>query len=168
MSKIDILIALLILVGGYLGYKKGFLMELFFFGAIVLGVLIGFRLMGAGVEYLKHEFHADTTYLPYISFLIIFIAIVLVVVIIGKSIKNSVDQTFLGRMDQIAGAILGAAKYAFCISVLLWLAGSLNLKFPVGWTRGSWLYPVIASFAPKIAGFFGGFLHFFKEIFKRY
>ena len=168
LSKIDVVIAILLAVGGFLGYRRGFLMELFFLCAMVLGVLIGFKLMGAGVEYLHREFNADTVLLPYLSFLIIFILVVVLVTFLGKQIKNSVDKTFLGRVDAAAGAILGVLKYMFCVSVIIWLISSFHYSLPAQWTKNSWLYPVTEGFAPHLAGFFSGFLPVFKEIFKQF
>ena len=168
MSKIDIVIALLLVLGGFLGYRKGFLMELFFLFAMILGVLVAFRLMGVGVDYLHREFNANTTVLPYVSFFIIFILVVLAVTLLGRAIKASVDQTFLGRMDAAAGAFLGVLKYAFCLSVMIWLVKSFHYEFPENWTKGSWLYPVASGFAPRVARVFAGFLPFFKEIFRQF
>ena len=168
MTKIDTILAILLAVGGFLGYKRGFLMELFFLCAMVLGVFVGFKLMGAGVEYLHNQFNADTTFLPYLSFLIIFIVVVILVTFLGKQIKNSVDKTFLGQVDAVAGAILGALKYMFCASVIIWLISSFHYSFPAQWTNDSWLYPATAGFAPQVAGFFSSFLPVFKEIFKQF
>ncbi len=168
MSRIDILIAILLVLGGFLGYKRGFLMELFFLCAIMLGVFIGFRLMGAGVEYLHKEFNADTRILPYLSFLIIFILVVILVTFLGRRIKNLVDTTFLGKVDALAGAILGVVKYMFCASVMIWLISSFHYSLPTHWTKDSWLYPATAGFAPRVAALISDFLPFFKEIFKQF
>ena len=148
MSRIDIVIFLLLALGAFLGYKKGFLMELFFFVAIILGVFIGFKLMDVGMAYLQKEFNADKKILPYISFLLIFLVVVVAVYILGRTIKNSIDKTFLGKMDAVTGAALGVFKYAFCLSILFWLAKSLHYAPPDSWTKGSWLFPVTADFAP--------------------
>jgi membrane protein required for colicin V production len=168
LSKIDIALALLLILGAYLGYKRGFLAELFFVAALILGVLVGFKLMGWGVDYLHKQFNADTAFLPYISFFIIFILVVIGVIFLGNSIKHLMDDTFLGRVDSAAGAVLGLVKYAFCASVMLWLCERIEIKFPNGWTQGSWLYPKTLVFAKSVAEFFAGFLPFFKETFKRF
>jgi membrane protein required for colicin V production len=168
LSKADIVIAILLAVGTYLGYKRGFLMELFFLLAIVLGVFAGFKLMGLGVDYLTQKFNADKEFLPYISFLLIFLVVVLVVVFVGGRIKNSMDKTFLGKMDSIAGSLLGLVKYAFSISIILWLIDSFKISLPSDWVNDSILYPVVAQVAPTLASFFGDFLPFFKETFKQF
>jgi membrane protein required for colicin V production len=168
LSKIDIAITVLLSLGAYFGYKRGFLAELFFFTALVLGVLIGFKFTGWGVSYLHERFNADTEFLPYLSFFIIFIAVVVLVIFIGNRIKHLMDETFLGKVDSIAGALLGLMKYAFCASVIFWLAIKVNYTFPETWTQGSWLYPKILGFAKYVSEFFGNFLPFFKEIFKQF
>ncbi len=168
MSKIDIAITLVLTFGAYFGYKRGFLAELFFFTALVLGVFIGFRFVGWGVTYLHKHFNADTAFLPYLSFLIIFLAVVLLVIFIGGRIKHLMDQTFLGKIDSVAGAFFGIMKYAFIASVIFWLALKLNFPPPEEWTRGSWLYPRTLGFAKSVSEFFGNFLPFFKETFKQF
>src|SRR4051812_5569981 len=159
---------LLLALGAYLGYKRGFLAELFFVAALILGVLVGFKLMGWGMEYLHKEFNADTSFLPYLSFFIIFIMVVIAVIFIGNRIKHLMDDTFLGRVDSIAGATLGVIKYAFCASVVLWLGEKADIRFSSTWTQGSWLYPKILIFAKSMSDFVAGFLPFFKETFKRF
>ena len=168
MSKIDIAIAVLLAIGAYFGYRRGFLAELFFFTALVLGVLIGFKFTGLGVAYLHKQFNADTAFLPYISFFVIFILVVILVIFIGNRIKHLMDDTFLGKVDSIAGAVIGAMKYAFCTSVIFWLASKINYTFPESWTNESWLYPKTLWFAQSVSEFFGSFLPFFKETFKQF
>jgi membrane protein required for colicin V production len=168
LSKVDLVIAILLALGAFLGYKRGFLMELFFLVALVAGVFFGFKLMSWGVEVLAREFNADTNVLPYISFLIIFAIILVLVLFIGNRIKNSLDKTFLGKLDAVAGAALGLLKYAFSISILIWIFESFKLNWSHSLAKDSVLYPWVASVAPGAASFFGDFLPFFKETFRQF
>ena len=168
MSKLDIFIAVLLLWGAYRGYKNGFLMGLISLVAIVLGVFGGFRLMGEGMLFLQKEFNADTTVLPYLSFLLIFILIVVGVNIVGKLLKASIGKTFLGTVDEAMGAVLGVFKWLFMISVVLWILDSLELAPGTEWTDNSILYPYATLFATKLAGWASGVLPFFKETFKQF
>ncbi len=168
MSKVDIVIALILAIGGYLGYKRGFLMELFFLLALVLGVFLGFKLMGKGMQLLHEQFNADTTFLPYLAFIIIFVLVILLVIFLGQRIKHSVDQTFLGKVDAIAGGVLGVIKYSFCLSVIIWLVQSLNIELPQNWMEDSRLYPITAKLAERTSAFIGQFIPFFKEIFRQF
>ena len=137
MSIADIFLGIIILFGIYQGYKEGFLMSLFSLFAIILGVLGGFKLMGAGMVLLADKFNVDQTVLPYISFGVIFIAIVIVVTLLGRMIHASIDKNFLGRVDQAAGAALGLLKIVFMCSVIIWLVNSLKVSVKEEWIDGS-------------------------------
>ena len=117
MSTADIVLIAIILIGAFSGYREGFLMELFSLGAILLGVLGGFKLMGYAMIFLAKNFDVDQKILPYAAFAAVFIAILILVRMMGKLIKLSIDKTFLGSIDQAAGAGLGLLKAAFMLSV---------------------------------------------------
>ncbi|MBK5277978.1 MAG: CvpA family protein [Bacteroidia bacterium] len=168
MSKADILLLVLIVLGAFSGYRSGFLMELISLLAIVLGIFGGFKLMGEGMILLQDQFNADKTVLPYISFVVIFLIIVIGVTIIGKMIKHVIDKSFLGKVDQLMGLILGGLKSLFLLSVVIWIVDSLNFSIKSEWTEGSVLYPFTAQFAPKLAAWMGDFIPVFKEIFRQF
>lgn len=168
MSQADIVLGLLVLLGAWSGYKEGFLMELISLAAILFGVFCGFKLMGEGMILLEEKFNADKSTLPYLSFAVIFIIIVVVVRLLGKLVKNSIDKSFLGTLDQAMGGALGAFKTLFLLSIVLWIADSLRLTPKASWTENSWLYPFTATLAPRTAEWIGGFLPVFKEIFRQF
>jgi membrane protein required for colicin V production len=165
LSGIDIALGIIILIGAYSGFKEGFLMELFSFLAVLLGVLGGFKLMGWAMILLADRFNVDQKVLPYVAFAVVFIAIVIAVRLLGNLIKVSIDKSFLGRIDQVAGAILGFFKTAFLLSVLLWILDSLRIDLPHRWTADSWVYPKVAGFAPVITGWISEFFPVFKDVF---
>lgn len=168
MNKLDIFIVILLLYGAYRGYKNGFLMGLISLLAIVLGIFGGFKLMGEGMLFLQKEFNADTSVLPYLSFLLIFILIVVAVNIVGKLMKASIDKSFLGTIDTTMGAILGVFKWLFMMSVILWIMASLEVSPGEDWVADSLLYPYASLFATELAGWMSGFVPFFKETFKQF
>jgi membrane protein required for colicin V production len=165
LSTIDIGLILLILFGAYRGYKDGFLMGVVTLIALVLGVFGAFKLTGEGMEFLQEHFNADKEFLPYISFFMIFLIIVVLVTLIGKFFRQSISKTFLGRIDESAGALLGAVKTLFMASVALWIIDSLKIDLPVKWTDGSFLYPFTAHVAPEFASWVAQFLPFLKDVF---
>jgi membrane protein required for colicin V production len=168
LSKVDIVLGLLLALGAFLGYRRGFLMELFFLVAIVLGIFLGFKLMSIAMEFLQREFNADKKFLPYIAFSVVFVLVLVLTLFLGRRIKNSLDNTFLGKVDAVAGALLGLLKYIFCLSVIFWLGDSLNVRVPAEWTKGSFLYPATASAAQKMSLYLSQFVPFFKEIFRQF
>jgi membrane protein required for colicin V production len=168
LSKADIFLLLLVALGAFNGYREGFLMELFSLVAIILGIFGGFKLMGEGMIVLQDHFNADTHVLPYISFGVIFLIIVILVTWVGRLIKHFMDKSFLGKVDQIMGLVLGAFRTLFLLSVVIWIVDSLEYNFKSEWTEGSWLYPFTAQLAPTLASWTGDFIPVFKEIFRQF
>jgi membrane protein required for colicin V production len=165
LSYIDIALVLFLIFGAYSGYKEGFLMGLFSVLAILLGILGGFKLMGNAMVLLDQQFNIDETVLPYLAFAVVFILVVVIVSLIGKSIRASIDEGFLGKADQSAGALLGIFRTAFMLSVGLWIIQSLKIVFPEKWTEEAWLYPKISVLAPTVAEWVADYLPLFGDIF---
>ena len=165
MSTVDIVLIVLLLIGAVGGYREGFLMELFSLAALVLGILGAFKLMGYAIVLLADEFNINETILPYVAFAVVFIAILIAVRMLGKLIKISIDRTFLGRIDQVAGAALGIIKAVFLLSVCLWILNALDFDIPEKWTSHSWLLPKVESFAPAATMWLSDYIPFFRDIF---
>lgn len=143
-------------------------MEIISLIGIMLGIFLGFKLMGEGMIFLEEKFNADRTTLPYISFIVIFLLVVLGVRLLGTLVKHSIDKTLLGSADQALGAALGVFRTLFMISVVLWILDSLKLSPGEKWVEGSWLYPFTAKLAPAIADWAGQVIPFFREIFREF
>lgn len=165
MSTVDIALTVLILIGAIGGYREGFLMELFSLAALVLGILGAFKLMGYAIVLLDDHFDINETIVPYVAFALVFIAILIAVRLLGKMIKISIDKTFLGRVDQVAGAALGTVKAVFLLSVALWIMNAFDFDLPAPWTSDSWLLPTVESFAPAVTMWLSDYIPFFEDIF---
>ena len=165
MSAIDVFLIVMILIGAIAGYREGFLMELFSFFALVLGVLGAFKLLGWAIILIDENFEVDKKALPYIAFGVVFVIIVIAVRLVGNMIKLSIDKSFLGRVDQVAGAALGLLKMAFIFSVIFWLAHSLHYQIPQRYTEDSWLMPHVVSFAPMVGEWLSEIFPIFEDVF---
>lgn len=166
MILLDWIVILLLILGAFKGYRDGFLLGLFTLTGIVLGILGGFKLLGIALIFLDDVFSIDQRILPYAAFGIVFILILVMVTLLGRMLKNSIDKSFLGRVDQAAGAGLGVVKSFFVLSVVLWITSSLELQLPEKWSKGSVLVPYLADFAPGVTAWIGKLVPAFKDIFR--
>jgi membrane protein required for colicin V production len=164
LSLVDIILGLLILGGAFSGYRDGTITSLFSLVAIILGMLLGFKLMGSIMVLLSSNYNVDEKILPYLAFGVVFVIIVIIVNVIGRFIKASIDKPILGVADRVVGAGLGLIHTMFTLSIMLWIADSLRIKFPEAWVANSWLQPKAANFAPKIANWIGEFLPIFRDV----
>jgi len=126
--------------------------------AIIVGIFAAFKLMDISMQYLAREFNVDTKVLPYVAFAVVFAGVVLLIYLLGKAIHASIDKTFLGRVDQLAGALLGVLRVLFMTSILLWIISAIQIELPEKWISESKLYPFTQSFAPTLSSYLGDWL----------
>lgn len=165
MSAVDIALIIIFSIGAFSGYRKGFLLELFSLLAVVLGILAGFKLMGVAMLMLGKHYSIDEKVLPYVAFAVVFFLVMIIVSLLGKLLKSSLEKTVLGSADQLAGSVLGLAKTTFMVSVLIWIASSLEVNIPEHWSEDSWLYPFTAKLAPTVTSWIAEVFPVFSDLF---
>jgi membrane protein required for colicin V production len=151
MKTVDLLILLPLLWGAYNGYRRGLLLEIIAIVAFVLAVVMGFRLLDLGLDFLKPYFSGNSrTYMPYFAFAIIFFPIILLVNKLGQLLRRSLQYTIIGNFDSMAGAIVGIATWAFGVSVFIWLVTAVGILIPPDAVENTYLYPVVSPIAPTV------------------
>jgi len=165
VSIVDIVLIIIFSIGAISGFRRGFLSELFSLLAVILGILAGFKLMGEAMLMLGKHYSIDEKVLPYVAFAVVFLLVMIIVSLLGKLLKSSLEKTVLGDADKVAGSVLGLAKAAFMASVLLWIASSLKFDIPERWSEDSWLYPFTAKLAPTITSWIAEVFPVFSDLF---
>ncbi len=165
MKTIDIILLVPLVWGTIRGFTKGFILELASLSALILGIWLGFLLINEGIDLMTTYFNLekiDETYWPYISFLLIFILVVVGVYFIGRFLKTVVHLTPLGIVDRMAGGVFGLFRWAFIIGLLLWINQTYGMAADEAWIAESlfydklmqlpvWLYGLFGSSIPKLS-----------------
>ncbi|MFN6946610.1 MAG: CvpA family protein [Cytophagaceae bacterium] len=147
MKIIDIILLLLLLLGAYKGYKKGFVQEILSFAALIIAIVASFKFLNWGIDQLK-EYISDSNLLIFSAFLLIFIGVLVGMYFLSRILKKIIDLTLLGSIDNLAGALFGMAKVGFIASTLLWLLSEAQLFSFDTYIQGSILFPPVIDFAP--------------------
>lgn len=163
MKTLDLILLIPLIFGAVMGFRKGLLLEIVGILAFVLAIIGGFKLMELGMSYLAGYFEDFDHLLPFISFIIIFIAIILLVNMIGKLVKKMIDMTLLGGVDKFAGAIVGIVKWAIGLSIVLWLTANFGIELP-GQQEDLVLYPFLADLGPDLIASLDTVLPFAEEM----
>lgn len=165
MKTLDILLLIPLIFGAYLGFRKGLLLEIVSLLAFILAIIGAFKLLNFGMDILAPYFQSWENALPIISFVILFIAILLLVNMVGKIVKKILDMTLLGGLDNFAGAVIGLLKWSFGVSLVLWLGESIDISISAEMAEGTYIYPIIASVAPFMIDAFSAYMPFIQEVF---
>ena len=166
MSTLDIILLALILFGAYNGFRKGFILEVLSVVAFILAIIGGFKLLHWGMDVLDDHFSINGHLLPYISFIIIFVGIIVLVNLLGKTLKKIVEMALLGPVDKIAGAIVSAIKWAFGLSIIIWLTDSFGVSFFNNWAEDSVIYSYLLPVAPVVVESISALLPFAQDLFE--
>ena len=175
MSTADIIILIILALGAYGGYKKGLILELIAIAAFVLAIFGGFKLLHLGMEYVSRVYEGFGNFLPFIAFVVIFIVILIIVNMAGQILKKIIDWTPFGILDNIAGALMGVAKWALLLSIFLWVMTSLGINLPEYLTNNSRVLPIVSGFASHVSMFistifpsFESFISTMEELFESF
>lgn len=126
MNGIDIAIILLLLIGIWRGFKKGFVIAIFTFLALFLGLYAGIHFS----DYLVVQFSGDEpdpeSYLPTIAFVVCFLAVGAMVYFGGKAFEKVVKVVQLSLLNKLAGAFLGLFKAVLICGALIVLLNSFD------------------------------------------
>ena len=153
INYLDILLAVLLLVFAWSGYRKGLVIEIATLAALILGLFLAYYFSGFVSEKLKDFFSISEQYLEIISFLVVFIGVILFVMLVGKLFEKLIDVLMLGFLNKLAGAVFGIFKGALFISIFIFIVGYISSGhyfFKKETRESSILYTPIASIAPAM------------------
>lgn len=128
MEKIDFIIAIPLIWGLIIGFKKGLVLELASFAALILGVLGALSFSDFVGEKLSAIISISPEYLGLASFFTTFVLIVVGVFLLARIIDKSLKLIALGMVNRILGALFGLLKYALITSFALYFFNFLNQK----------------------------------------
>jgi len=161
---IDILFLLLMLVACVKGYSKGFIVALFSIVGFIAGLAAALKLSAYAAEKLSGTFNASGKWLPFISFLLVFLVVVILVNLGGKLIQKSVELVMLGWLNRFGGILLFALLYSILFSIFLFYAVQLKI-LSTETVQASQVYPFLQPLGPLVINSLGSVIPLFKNMF---
>ena len=163
---IDIAFVIVIIIAVFKGLRKGLVLGIFSLLAFIIGLAAALKLSVVVADYLKHSSGTFSKWLPLISFMLVFIAVVFLVGLLARGIKKTMQFAMLGWLDSLGGMILYIAIYTIIFSIFLFFAEKLFLIRPAT-VYDSKLYPYIAPWGPKVMDNLGKIIPVFKDMFSQ-
>jgi membrane protein required for colicin V production len=163
LRLLDIFLLVLLGWGGYSGFRKGLILEIFSVGALVLAALGSVRLLDGAVALCTKWYDDQHALLPYVVFVLLFFIIFVTITWAGKFLKNLIKPTLLGSLDRLLGSILGILKWGICISTFFWLGNLVQLKIPEAHTIDTFLFPIVTSLCPQLLAWYSSWMPCIQE-----
>jgi len=162
---IDIIVAVIVIVAVFKGYRQGLIVALFSFIALIIGIAAAMKLSVVAAGYIGNAVKISDKWLPIISFAVVFLIIVLLVRLGAKFIQKTVELAMLGWVNRVGGILLYAGLYIIIFSVLLFYADQMNFIKPET-KRQSVTYSYIQPWGPKLIEGLGKIIPVFKGMFQ--
>ncbi|MCH7413463.1 CvpA family protein [Belliella sp. R4-6] len=148
MATLDVIIFIILAIGAYSGYRQGLFIGVISIVAFFVAIVLAFHLMDWGADILASRIENLTFMLPFVSFLIIFLIVIIGIRSLAFLVKKTMDLTILGSLDSVAGSVLGTLKTGFLLSLLLWVANSFEFEVSQTMINKSNIYPYLQPIAP--------------------
>lgn len=152
MNYLDIIIAIILFLFGFKGFRKGLIIEVVTLFAFALGIYGAMHFSDFTAEHLQDVMEINPKYLNTIAFVLTFIILVIVVNLIGKAVTNMIKAMNLGFFNKLGGAVFGVAKGVLLCSIFVMVLNNFQL---IGVLKPevreqSKLYPYIEETVPYV------------------
>lgn len=155
MNWLDIVIGILLIGGLISGFRNGIIGEIATLAGLILGIWGAIKfswwtadaLAGLGI---------NSQYMHIISFIVTFIAIIVVVQLLASFLNRLLDTLALGFVNKIAGMAVGVIKSALILSVILFVLDTLDEESKVisqQTKEASMFYEPLSGLVPTILPF---------------
>ena len=161
---IDIICLILILIGLFKGYRKGFVVAVFSFFAFFIGIAVALKFSVVVSQWLHKNTNVGMRWLPFLSFILVIIIVAMLIRWAALLIQGSLDMVMLGWLNKLAGIFLYISLYLLLLSILLFYAFQLQI-ISSNTIEGSHSYPYLKTLGPKAINGLGTVVPIFKDLF---
>jgi membrane protein required for colicin V production len=144
---LDILSGTIVIVGILQGYRNGLIKALISFFSIIIGLVLAFQLAGWMSDQLKSYTHLAAQWLPFISFLIVMIGIMILLRMITSLLQSAANWLMIGWLDTLLGMVLYVFIYLTIMSAVVYFMHFMHLLEEVKY-KESISYPILLQWWP--------------------
>lgn len=161
---IDLIYAVIIIMAAISGYKRGLIIAIFSFVAMIIGLAAAMKLSAVVASYIGKSVKVYDEWLPVISFAVVFIIVYFLIRWGARIIEKTVQLAMLGWLNKLGGIVFCIALYTTIYSVILFYigqTGTLNQET----RKKSVTYSFIQPWGPKAIDGLGVAIPVFRNIF---
>ena len=161
---IDTVLAVLLIIAIFKGFSKGLIVAVFSLLAFIIGLAAAVKLSAVVAGYIGDTVSVSEKWLPFVSFIIVFLVVVIIVRIGAKIIEKTVQVAMMGWLNRLGGMLFYALIYVIIYSIILFYAAQLQILKP-DTISNSETYDYIAPIGPWAIEGFGKVIPVFKNMF---
>jgi len=117
---LDILTGTVFIIAILQGYKNGLIRAIVSFFSLYIGLILAFQFAGWVATQLKQHTKIESHWLPFISFLIILILVLLVLKWASTLLQQTAEWLLLGWLNKLLGILLYGVIYFTILSAIVY------------------------------------------------
>ncbi|MFZ1560759.1 MAG: CvpA family protein [Saprospiraceae bacterium] len=145
---LDIIVAIVISLGFYLGYSRGLIKTVFDSLSLVVGILAALKLSPIVINILQGIIKTSPAITFLLGVVITFIGVMALIRFIGKKLEDMLEAVNINIINKFAGGAVQSLFFAYLLSLVFWLVNSLNVLNP-GTKQASITYPLLEPLPEK-------------------
>lgn len=162
---LDIIFVLVVVIAMIKGYRRGLIIGIFSFVALIVGLAAAIKLSTVAAGYIGKTVKISEQWLPLLAFALVFLVVVLLVHLAARIIEKSVQIAMLGWLNRLGGMLFYIAIYVTIFSVILFYMEQMRLIRSTT-IQQSLTYPFVQPWGPKAIDGIASLIPAFKNMFK--
>lgn len=146
---IDIIAAIVISLGLYLGYKRGIIKTVFDTLSLVIGIIAALKLSPIVIDFLQNLFKINPAITFILGIAVTFIGVMVVIRFIGKKLEQLLEVVHLNVINKGIGAGIQGLFFATILAFAISLVDKVNL-IPEQNKQASFTYPYLVQ-VPEVS-----------------
>ena len=127
---IDLIVAIIISLGFYLGYSRGLIKTVFDSLSLVVGILAALKLSPIVINILQGIIKTSPALTFLLGVVITFIGVMALIRFLGEKLEDMLEAVNINIINKLAGGVLQGLFFAYILSLMLWLINTLNVLNP--------------------------------------
>lgn len=127
---LDIIVAITVSLGFYLGYNRGLIKTVFDTLSLVIGVLAALKLSPIVINLIQSVLNTSPALTFLMGVVITFIGVMIIIRFFGRKIEDVFKAININFMNKIAGGTLQAVFFAYLLSLSFYLVDIIKLIKP--------------------------------------
>ncbi|MCF3110138.1 CvpA family protein [Niabella sp. CC-SYL272] len=163
---IDLVFAVLVCLAVFKGYRKGLIVGLFSYLALVVGLAAAMKLSSVVAVKIGTIVKLSDKWLPVVAFLVVLVGVILLVQWLATLLQFSVEKILLGWANRLGGMVLFTMLYLAVFSILLFYLNQLHL-LPANTVKDSVTFGFTQSFGKRAMDTIGLLIPAFRNLFEQ-
>lgn len=161
---LDLIVLALLVLALMKGLKQGLVVAALSFFAVFVGLAAALKLSTWVAGWLGNAVNIGATWLPFLAFLVIMIAVFIGVRILAAIVEQVLALSMLGWANKLGGFVLYSFLYLTVFSVLIFYTEKMDLLKPDTIVESK-TYAYIHFLGPYAVDLLGKAIPFFKDMF---